>query len=188
MDHADPAQAVDPAAARCPVPHVGSATAPIGATAATSGRPVPHTTSPAPGEAATGCPVISAPHGVRRSPADLVVRKLLRIKDRPTGVSAASAYSTFQRSMLVSATRCTLTYVIFPFVFPAIGFAAGVGPIIGVVIGTLALVCDTFAIRRFFAIDHKWRWQFSGLAFAIMCLLTVLLVQDVSHVAGNLLG
>lgn len=131
---------------------------------------------------------MAGPDGVQRSRADLVVRKLLRIRERPHGVSASSAYSTFQRSMLISATRCTLTYVVFPFVFPAIGFAAGVGPIVGVVIGTLALVCDTFAIRRFFAVDHKWRWQFSTIAFAIMCLLGVLLVQDVSHLAGNLLG
>ncbi len=128
------------------------------------------------------------PGGVQRSPADLVVRRILRIHDRPAGLTDAKAYRTFQRSMVISATRCTLTYVVFPFVFPAIGFAAGAGPVIGVLIGTLALVCDTFAIRRFFAVDHKWRWHFSIVAFGIMCLLAVLLVQDVSHLVGNLLG
>ena len=117
---------------------------------------------------------------------DLVVRKVLRIKERPAGVTDAAAYSTFQRSMLISATRCTLTYVVFPFVLPAAGFASGVGPIIGILIGSLALVCDTFTIRRFFAVDHKWRWHFSAIAFAIMCLLTVLLVQDLAHVIGRL--
>lgn len=157
---------VDLDAARCPVPHVAAAQA----------------------TAAGGCPVLHGPDGVRRSKADLVVRKLLRIRERPPGVTAASAYSTFQRSMAISATRCTLTYVVFPFVLPAAGFAKGVGPVIGIVIGTLALVCDTFAIRRFFAVDHKWRWQFSAIAFSIMCLLTVLLVQDVSHIVGNLVG
>lgn len=126
------------------------------------------------------------PHGaqpkvIHRSPADLLVRRLLRIRDRPAGVTAASAYAAFRRSMLISATRCTLTYVVFPFVLPAVGFATGVGPVIGIIIGTLALTCDVFTIRRFFAIDHKWRWHYSAVALGIIGLLLVLLVQDVVH-------
>lgn len=124
--------------------------------------------------------------GVRRSPADLVVRKLLRIEDRPAGQSAATAYRTFQRSMLLSATRCTLTYVVFPFLLPFLHVLKGGAPVIGVVIGTVALVCDTFTIRRFFAIDHKWRWPFTTIVLAIMGLLAVLLVEDVSQIVGSL--
>ncbi len=179
-----PAPEAAPAAAGCPVAH---APAPVVAEPEAARCPVPHGATTAPAADAGGCPVMHGPGGVRRSPADLVVRKVLRIKERPAGVSSASAYATFQRSMLISATRCTLTYVVFPFVFPALGFATGVGPVIGVVIGTLALVCDTFTIRRFFAVDHKWRWHFSAIAFSIMCLLTVLLVQDLSHIVSNLL-
>ena len=119
--------------------------------------------------------------GVRRSRADLVVRRVLRIRERPPGVTSASAYGAFQRSMLISAIRCTLTYVVFPFVAPAVGFATGVGPEIGILIGTFAIVCDTFTIRRFFAVDHKWRWPISTIAFSVICLLSVLLVQDVLH-------
>jgi len=132
--------------------------------------------------------VLPSHHGGQRSPADLVVRRLLRIKDRPAGLSAATAYRTFQRSMLISATRCTLTYVVFPFLLPFLHVLKGGAPVIGVVIGTVALVCDTFTIRRFFAIDHKWRWPFSTIVGAIMGLLVVLLVQDVSHIVGNLTG
>jgi len=106
---------------------------------------------------------------------------VLRIRERPPGVTAASAYGAFQRSMLISAVRCTLTYVVFPFVAPAVGFATGVGPEVGILIGTFAIVCDTFTIRRFFAVDHKWRWPISTVAFSVICLLSVLLVQDVIH-------
>ncbi|MEO5678887.1 MAG: hypothetical protein ABIS47_04375, partial [Acidimicrobiales bacterium] len=56
------------------------------------------------------------PGAASRSRADLLVRKVLRIRERPVGVTAASAYGAFQRSMLISAVRCTLTYVVFPFV------------------------------------------------------------------------
>ena len=126
------------------------------------------------------CPFPMAGGG-QRSPADMVVRKLLRIRDRPTGLSEGAAYSTFQRSMLISAIRCTLTYVIFPFVLPAAGFATGVGPLLGLAIGLVAITCDVFTIRRFFAVDHRWRWHFSAIAAAVICLLLVLMVQDIIH-------
>lgn len=135
----------------------------------------------APLAAAGGCPVAHSAGGVRRSKPDLVVRRLLRIRERPAGLTDGSAYGSFQRSMLISAVRCTLTYVVFPFVAPAVGFAAGVGPVLGVLIGTIAIVCDVYTIRRFFAVDHKWRWPVSAIAFSVICLLAVLLVQDVSH-------
>jgi len=141
------------------------------------GCPVAHVAP----SATAGCPVVSGPGGIRRSPADLVVRRLLRIRERPAGFTAAAAYGSFRRSMLISAVRCTLTYVVFPFVAPAVGFAAGVGPVVGIVIGSFAIVCDVFTIRRFFAVDHRWRWPVSTIAFCVICLLAVLLVQDVSH-------
>ena len=161
-----------------------------GATAAPAVCPFPHggvVSQPVAAEPAVGgCPVMHAGNGVRRSKADLVVRKILRIPETPAGVTQATAYSTFQRSMLISATRCTLTYIVFPFLLPFMHFLRGGAPLIGVVIGSAALVCDTFAIRRFFAIDHKWRWYFSSIAFAIMCLLSVLLVQDLSTIISRL--
>ena len=140
--------------------------------------PVAHVGPPA---EAGRCPY---PHDVaaaRRSRGDLVVRRILRIRERPPGVSAASAYSAFQRSMLISAIRCTLTYVVFPFVVPAVGFATGVGPIVGIVIGVVAMTCDVFTIRRFFTVDHRWRWHFSAVALSVIGLLSILLVQDIVH-------
>ena len=160
----DPAPVVDaPSRGGCPVAHVP---------AVAGGCPVAH----AAGAAGAA--------GARRSTADLVVRRVLRIRERPAGVTSTSAYGTFQRSMLISAVRCTLTYVVFPFVAPAVGFAAGVGPVVGILIGTFAIVCDVFTIRRFFAVDHRWRWPVSAIAFSVICLLAVLLVQDVSHLLG----
>jgi hypothetical protein len=141
--------------------------------------PVAHT--PAAGADDARCPFPHATTPVRRSRADMVVRRVLRIGERSAGATAASAYSSFQRSMLISAIRCTLTYVVFPFVVPAVGFATGVGPVVGIVIGVVAMTCDVFAIRRFFAVDHRWRWHFSAIALAVIGLLSVLLVQDIVH-------
>ena len=119
---------------------------------------------------------------MQRSRADQFVWRLLRIEERPTGVSDAAVYKSFRRSMLISALRCTLTYVIFPFVLPMASFAAGVGPVLGIIIGVIAMTCDVFTIRRFFQADHRLRWPVSLVAFGIMSLLSVLLVQDIVHV------
>jgi hypothetical protein len=89
----------------------------------------------------------------------------------------------FSTSILLSATRCLLGYVIFPIVTPALGAAAGVAPIIGIPLGILALVFDVRGIRRFFVADHKWRWPITGLYLAVMVLVTILLVRDFIHIA-----
>lgn len=140
--------------------------------------PIDHTALAAAGPA--GCPVM---HGgaAGRSRADLVARRVLRIRERPEGVTNAQAYSAFQRSMLISATRCLLTYIVFPFVLPAVGFATGVGPVLGITIGTIAIVCDVFAVRRFHAVDHRWRWHFTAVAALVIGLLGYLLVEDLVH-------
>ena len=152
-----PEQVDVPPASKCPIDHVAlAASCPMGHTA--TDRPVPH-----------------------RSRADLVMRKVLRIRERPEGMTTGAAYSAFQKSMLISATRCTLTYVIFPFVLPVVGIARGVGPMLGITIGVVAMVCDVFSIRRFFAVDHKWRWHFTAVATSVIGLLTILLVQDIAH-------
>jgi len=109
------------------------------------------------------------------------MRTLLLIRERPAHVSEAAVYSSFRRSMLISATRCTLTYVIFPFVLPAIGIATGVGPALGISIGLFAITCDVYTIRRFFQVDHRFRWPVTAIATGVIGLLLVLLVQDIVH-------
>jgi hypothetical protein len=133
---------------------------------------------------AMGCPYAHAAPVVVRSQADLVVRKVLRIRERPIGVSPRQAVNAFRRSMIISTIRCTLTYLVFPFVLPALGLVTDTGVVISIVIGTLAITCDIFSIRRFFAADHKWRWPFSTVAFTVVCMLAILLVKDVVHMVG----
>src|SRR6187431_3508679 len=53
--------------------------------------------------AAPVCPVRHDGSPIVRTKADLVARRLLRIHERPAGVTTASAYAAFQRSMMISA-------------------------------------------------------------------------------------
>lgn len=120
-------------------------------------------------------------HNVATAPrpaADVAVRRLLRIPDGPPA-SEGAAQRAFSTSILVSATRCTLTYLVLPFLAPALGLAAGVGPAVGIPIGVVAIGSNVLTIRRFWAADHRWRWAYTAIALTVIALLLVLMVEDV---------
>jgi hypothetical protein len=119
-------------------------------------------------------------HNVATAPrpaADVAVRRLLRIPDGPPAPEGA-AQRAFSTSILVSATRCLLTYILLPFVAPALGLAAGVGPAIGIPIGVVAIGFNVLTIRRFWAADHRWRWAYTAIGLTVIALLVVLMVED----------
>lgn len=120
-------------------------------------------------------------HNVATAPrpaADVAVRRLLRIPDGPPAPEGA-AQRAFSTSILVSATRCLLTYIVLPFLAPALGLAAGVGPAVGIPIGVVAIGSNILTIRRFWAADHRWRWTYTAIALTVIALLLVLMVEDV---------
>jgi hypothetical protein len=113
-----------------------------------------------------------------RTPADLFMRRLLRLPvDAPPG-SAQGARKAFQTSLVVATFRCLLMYVAFPFVLPALGLAKGVGPAIGLVINVVAMVCIVMSMRRFFRADHPKRWHYTALGGTVLVFLAILGVQD----------
>ncbi|GJM38221.1 MAG: hypothetical protein DHS20C19_15880 [Acidimicrobiales bacterium] len=103
------------------------------------------------------------------------------VTTRPETTDHADAERAFSKSLLVSAVRCTLTYVLIPFVFPIIGFGTGVGPWIGVPIGLAAIVANVVSIRRFHRADHKWKWPMSAINVGIIVLLIVLVAVDLTN-------
>jgi hypothetical protein len=120
---------------------------------------------------------------IPRPAADVAMRRLLRIPEGQTATER-SAQRAFSTSVLVSAVRCTLTYLVLPFLAPALGLAAGVGPAVGIPIGIVAILSNVATIRRFWAADHRWRWAYTGLALAVIALLLVLMVEDVASLVG----
>lgn len=73
------------------------------------------------------------------------------------GVADVGAEKVFRASILVSAVRCTLAYVIFPFVAPLLGLAAGIEGTIGLVIGIVAIIANVYSIRRYWGTDYRWK-------------------------------
>lgn len=92
-----------------------------------------------------------------------------------------AAQRTFSISILVSAVRCLLTYVVLPFVTPFLGLASGVGPVLGIVIGVIAIVANVVSIRRFWRARHPWRKPVTVVHIGIITLVTVLIGIDIAE-------
>lgn len=99
-------------------------------------------------------------------------------------VTAAAAADTPERlfsfSIIVSAVRCTLAYVVFPWLLPLLGVAGGVGPGVGLVIGTAAIAANGYSVRRFWRADHRWKIPITVLNGTIVVLLSILVVSDLN--------
>ena len=119
----------------------------------------------------------SAPPVPGRSVADRRMRRVLRLPDGPPA-SMMGAESVFGRSIFISATRCLITYLLIPFLTPVLNLQAGIGPWLGIVLSLVAMVALIAAVRRFFAADHKWRWQYFVVASCVFVLVTAQAIID----------
>ena len=93
------------------------------------------------------------------------------------------AQRTFSTSIVISAIRCLLTYVIFPFVAPIVGIASGVGSTIGIITSVIGIAANLWSIHRFHKSQHPWRWPITAINVGIIVLLSILLVIDVADLA-----
>ena len=86
----------------------------------------------------------------------------------------------FSVSIVISAIRCTLTYVVLPFALPLVGLAPGVGPVLGITIGVVAIAANVFSIRRFWRAQHRWRRPITAIHIGVIGLLLVLIAFDLN--------
>lgn len=129
-------------------------------------------------------PCTVGPTPILRTPAELFMRRLLFIHDPDPNVTQRQVNSLFETSILISAIRCTLAYVIFPIFAPALYAATHWGPAIGVTIGALALVFDVAGIRRFWKADHRMRWQMTAIYACVIVLVVILEIRDIGYLIG----
>ena len=128
-------------------------------------------------------PPLSRTYPPARSGADVRMRRLLRISDDRRRGSTRAAENAFSTSVLISAVRCLLTYVVLPIGGPILGLAGDVGPVVGLIVGAVSSVAIVASMRRFFRADHKWRWRYSAVGATILVFLAVQAVIDIVHLA-----
>ncbi len=117
-----------------------------------------------------------------RSRADQAMRHLLRVPEEAGALPESSTHRIFGASILLSATRCLLSYIVLPILLPLLGLAKGVGPIVSIPVGVLALTFDVLGIRRFWLADHHQKWMFSALYAVVGTMVFALLVVDIVDV------
>ena len=118
-----------------------------------------------------------------RTGADATMCRLLRVPVCPDPERVAQAQRLFSGSILLSALRCLLSYVLLPVLSPLLGVAASVGPAVGLPIGVVALYFDVRGIRRFWLARHRRRWEITGVYLVVMALVVTLVAGDVVHLA-----
>ena len=93
----------------------------------------------------------------------------------------AAVTKAFSLSVMISAVRCLLTYIVFPWVLPLLGVARGVGPVVGITVGVVAIAFNVASIRRFMRSGHQYRHWIAGLNVVVIGMLLVLIARDVAE-------
>lgn len=114
---------------------------------------------------------------------DRFMRRLLRLPVDGPKATAADARRALRTSILVTATRCLLMYIVLPFVLPAIGVATDAAPAIVLPVNALAMVMITMSVRRFWRADHPKRWWYTALGTTVLGFLVYLVITDIMQLA-----
>ena len=93
----------------------------------------------------------------------------------------AAVTKAFSLSVMISAVRCLLTYIVFPWVLPLLGVARGVGPVVGITVGVVAIAFNVASIRRFMRSGHQYRHWIAGLNVVVIGMLLVLIARDLAE-------
>jgi hypothetical protein len=118
------------------------------------------------------------------TPTDAVTTSPPAAPTRAPAGEQNEAARLFSLSIVISGTRCLLTYIVFPWVLPVLGIAGGVGPAVGVIVGVVAIAFNLLSIRRWRASSHAWRVPLMTLNSVVIVFLLVLVALDVSELVS----
>jgi hypothetical protein len=85
--------------------------------------------------------------------------------------------------ILFVAVRCTLQYVLLPFVLPFVGLSNSISVGISAAIDVFALGMISYNIRRLWS--TSWRWRYLALSVIMVGILSVFLVNDFRFFLGS---
>lgn len=121
------------------------------------------------------------------SAADRFMRRLLGISHvQRSAKTEREAHRGFQTSILVSAVRCIVTYLLIPILTPIVSFAGVLSAPIGIALCAVAFVSGTMSLRRFWASDHTARWMYTWFIAVVFVVLAVAVAVDITRIASAL--
>lgn len=90
------------------------------------------------------------------------------------------------RSFLVVALRCTLQYIVLPFVLPFLGVSGRLSIWLSAALEIFALGLMAFNVRRLW--HTSWRWRYIGLSVLTGSIILIMLTIDVLMLLGRYPG
>lgn len=129
------------------------------------------------------CAGTTAPAFRSNAPGDRLMRRLLGVT-APTAASSASAHKAFRVSVVVSAVRCLITYLVVPILVPLLSLAGWVAAPIGIILCTYAVINGVVSLRRFWGSDHPHRWLYTGFMAVVFVVLALALFSDLTRLGG----
>ncbi|MEM7126396.1 MAG: hypothetical protein AAF702_08735 [Chloroflexota bacterium] len=95
----------------------------------------------------------------------------------PSVVQLDRATKSISGSLVVSAVRCTIQYILLPFVLPFLGLTGVVSAYIGIVLEVLAIGVILYNIVVLW--PTSWRWRYLGIGSVMLFILGVFLYSDI---------
>jgi len=90
----------------------------------------------------------------------------------------APAQRALTFALLLSALRCTVQYLVLPFVLPWIGVAASISPLLTLTLSALAVVFLVRNVRRLWKVRHDRRWSYLLVAGVVTASLLLFVFVD----------
>lgn len=97
------------------------------------------------------------------------------IPDAPLPLRAQRA---LRFGLALSALRCTVQYVVLPFVLPWIGVAGAIPPWLTLALGAIALAALARNVRYLWRLRHARRWSYLLLALVVASSLVIFAAVD----------
>lgn len=84
--------------------------------------------------------------------------------------------------LLFVCVRCTIQYIVLPFVLPLVGLNNAIGVSISLAIDFLALGVIAYNVYRLW--DTSWRYRYLALSVVMAGILLVFIFNDLRYLAG----
>ncbi|MCU0491931.1 MAG: hypothetical protein MUD01_10105 [Chloroflexaceae bacterium] len=114
---------------------------------------------------------------------DTMIARVLWVKPHSWGPAsadtAAAAERVFSISLLISATRCTVMYVLLPFVLPLLGLAVRASLWLTLLIDLVAIGALVYSLRRFWQVNYRYKWSYLVVALGVAATIAVFLYFDI---------
>lgn len=86
-------------------------------------------------------------------------------------------------SLILSSIRCTLQYIVLPFVLPLLGFGGIFSSVLTLVLSAAAVTLILYNVVELW--PTSWRWRYLGLATVLLLIMAVFLVDDVRRLLAS---